>query len=176
MRAENAVQKEQILALTHRVAWFEKQLFGRKSEKQIEDNPYQQTLLGDLPEPPPAEGEKVEITYQRGKAKKQRPDDCVNDSGLRFSDQVPVQVMTLTPPELNGPEADQYEIIGTKTTYRLAQQPASYVVLKYERPVLKRKGSDTPLNTPAPFNVLDSSIADVSFLVTAHLAASFTPK
>lgn len=158
LRTENA-------ALKHRVEWFEKQLFGRKSEKQIEQNPHQHALLGDLPEPPPVEGERVTITYERGKAKKQRPDDCVNDSGLRFNDQVPVEVISILPPELKGAQAKQFEIIGTKYTYRLAQRPASYVVLKYERPVIKRKDSETPLTTPAPFNVLDNSVADVSFLV-----------
>jgi transposase len=56
-------------------------------------------------------------------------------------------------------------VIGIKTTHRLAQQPASYVVQEYRRPVLKRKGEDKPLPSPAPANVLDKSIADASFLV-----------
>ena len=78
---------------------------------------------------------------------------------------VPVEIIEHLPPELTGPQADQYDILGTKTTYRLAQRAASYVVLKVERPVFRRKGSDKPVTTPAPFNVLDSSLADVSLLV-----------
>lgn len=151
--------------MRNRVHWFEKQLFGQKSEKRPIDNPQQISLLGEPASPTPVEGEKQTITYQRGKAKKQRPDDCVNDSGLRFNDQVPVEVIQTTPPELTGPDADQYEVIATKTVYRLAQRPASYVVLQYERPVLKRKGQDKPEPSPAPANVLDHSIADVSLLV-----------
>lgn len=153
------------MALRNRVQWFEKQLFGQKSEKRHIDNPQQISLLGEPPSPTPSEGEKETITYQRGKAKKQRPDGCVNDSGLRFNDQVPVELIQVTPPELTGPDADQYEVIATKTVYRLAQRPASYVVLQYERPVLKRKGQDKPEPSPAPTNVLDQSIADVSLLV-----------
>lgn len=76
-----------------------------------------------------------------------------------------MQVIELPAPELQGEDADQYEIIGIKSTYRLAQRPASYVILQYDRPVLKRKGSEQPLPSPAPFNVLDKSLADVSFLV-----------
>jgi len=53
---------------------------------------------------------------------------------------VPVEVIEHMPPELTGPEADQYEVIGSKTTYRLAQRASSYVVLKVERPVFRRKG------------------------------------
>lgn len=153
------------MALRNRVQWFEKQLFGQKSEKRHIDNPQQISLLGKPAKPTPAEGEKQTITYQRGTAKKQRPGDCVNDTGLRFNDEVPVEVIRTTPPELTGPEADQYEVIATKTVYRLAQRPASYVVLQYERPVLKRKGQDKPEPSPAPANVLDHSMADVSLLV-----------
>ncbi|MDG4869011.1 transposase, partial [Guyparkeria sp. 1SP6A2] len=86
------------------------------------------------------------------------------DTGLRFTADVPVEVVEHLPPELTGPEADQYEVIGSKTTFRLAQRASSYVVLKCERPVFRRKGSDKPITTPAPFNVLDNSLADVSLL------------
>ncbi|MBU5201648.1 transposase, partial [Vibrio cholerae] len=41
---------------------------------------------------------------------------------------------------------------------------SSYVVLQVERPVFRRKGSDKPVTTPAPSNVLDNSLADVSLL------------
>ena len=34
---------------------------------------------------------------------------------------------------------DAFEVIGEKTTYRLAQRPGSYVVLEYVRPVFKRR-------------------------------------
>lgn len=163
---ENARLREENAQLKRQVDWFNKQLFGQKSERRLsEANPHQPSLLGAATEAAPAEGETITVTYKRGKAPKQRDEDCVNDSGLRFGPDVPVQVIEQTPSELTGPEADQYEVIGTKTTHRLAQQPASYVVQEYRRPVLKRKGEDKPLPSPAPANVLDKSIADVSFLV-----------
>ena len=40
--------------------------------------------------------------------------------GLRFGPEVPVKTITLDAPELTGPDADQYEIIGYKTSHRLA--------------------------------------------------------
>ncbi|WP_207951783.1 IS66 family transposase [Pseudomaricurvus alcaniphilus] len=163
--AEVAALHEEIATLKQRVAWFEKQLFGQKSEKRPVDNPHQASLLGEPSEPASPEGESITVTYQRGKGQKQRADDCVNDSGLRFNDDVPVEVIEVTPAELSGADADQYDIIGTKSTFRLAQRPASYVVLRYDRPVIKRKNSEQPLPCPAPFNVLDRSIADVSLLV-----------
>lgn len=165
VRRENAQLKERLMALETQVAWFKKQLFGPKSEKRPVENPQQFSLLSEAAPPTPAEGEMRTITYQRGTACKTRSEECVNEAGLRFTSDVPVKVIQSTLPELTGPEADQYEIIGTKTTYRLAQRPASYVILQYERPVIKRKASETPMPSPAPLNVLDRSVADVSFLV-----------
>jgi len=169
LREQLAVQAEAIRQLTHQLDWFKKQLFGPKSEKQIYDIPEQDNLFrpdeAPLPEKPAEEEKRTIKAYQRGTGKKQRDDDCLNDTGLRFTADVPVEVIEQLPPELTGPDADQYDIIGTKTTYRLAQRASSYVVLKLERPVFRRKGVDNkPVTTPAPFNVLDNSLADVSLL------------
>ncbi len=84
---------------------------------------------------------------------------------LRFSDEVPVEVINITPPELIGYNADQYKIIDTKITRKLAKLPASYVVLEYHLPVIKKIDSDNVRTTRMPDQVLDSSIADVSLLV-----------
>jgi transposase len=155
---------EQIQSLKHRIEWFEKQLFGRKSEKRVIENPDQLDLLGEPVKTLAAPEDNVTITYQRGKAKKQQPEDCATDAGLRFNDNVPVEVIEVTAPELDGPEADQYEVIDTRITHKLAQRPASYVVLQYETPVLKRKGEQTLITTPMPDQVFENSIADVSVL------------
>jgi transposase len=158
---------EENAQLKRQLAWFKQQLFGSKSEKRVIDNPAQPQLTGLLgePVPPLPPGEKQKITYERGKGKKQRDDDCVTDSGLRFGPEVPVKTITLDSPELSGPDADQYEVIGYKTSHRLAQHHSAFEVLCYQRAVLKRKDSGKITTTPAAFNVLENSIADVSFLV-----------
>ncbi len=169
LRAAVEQKEERIQALEHQLNWFKRQLFGEKSEKRdMTDNPYQQTiadLLKELPEiPKQPDGDKQTISYQRGKAKKNALDGSPDDSGLRFDDSVPVEEIILSAPELEGPDADDYEIISHKVTYRLAERPGSQVVLKYTRPVLKKKSSQRLVTTPAPANVLDKSFADVSFL------------
>lgn len=66
---ENARLREENTALKNRLTWLEKQIFGQKSEKRLaEANPHQPSLLGAATEPAPAEGEKVTVTYERGKA------------------------------------------------------------------------------------------------------------
>lgn len=160
--------REQLQVMQRQLDWFQKQLFGPKSEKQVYDLPEQQNLLqpdqAPVPEISSGDEQRTARAYQRGTGKKQRDDDCLNDTGLRFTADVPVEVVEHLPPELAGPDADQYDIIGTKTTYRLAQRTSSYVVLQVERPVFRRKDADKPKTTPAAFNVLDSSLADVSLL------------
>ena len=157
--------REERDALQHQLDWFKRQLFGRKSEKRLLDNPDQLDLgklLGDSQppaQPPPTE----KITYTRRKGK-QRSDDCVTDAGLRFDERVPIESIELSAPQLQGPGADQYEIIDYKVTLRLAQRPGSYVVLEYRRPVIRDKRQATLLEVPAPGSVLDGSLADVSFL------------
>jgi transposase len=67
-------------------------------------------------------------------------------------------------PELEGPEADDYEVIREERTYRLAQRPASYVVLEYVTPVVKHRASQTLISPAAPPSVFPGTMADVSFV------------
>lgn len=98
-------------SLQHQLDWFKKQLFGPKSERQVYDLAEQSELFqatDTSTAPAPKEEEKRSVrSYQRGTAKKQRDDDCLNATGLRFTADVPVQVVQNLPPELTGPNADQ---------------------------------------------------------------------
>ena len=165
----NADLEVKVKSLEQQLLWFKRQLFGEKSEKfDMTDNPYQVTIadvLNTLPELPTTEPEEKQIiTYQRGKAKKNKLEGSPDDSGLRFDESVPVEEINMASPELDGPDADNYEIIDYKNTYRLAKRPESYVVLKYIRAILKEKSSLKIITPAAPDNVLDKSFADVSFL------------
>lgn len=159
--------QQQIHAITQQLDWFKRQLFGQKSEKRDFAEVPQQVNMAELfgkTAAAPAESPKETITYQRGKALKNRLENAQEDTGLRFDDSVPVKEIQVVPAELKGANKDHYEIVGTKTTCRLAQKPASYVVLKYVHPVIKEKTSQALISTSAPANVLDKSIADVSLL------------
>ncbi len=160
-REKVVVLQRKVASLEQQLDWFKRQLFGRKSEKRlIEDTPEQPLLDGlVVGVAPPAKDEKETITYTRGK---RRGEDCASEVGLRFDDSVPVETIECAVPELSGPNADEYEIISEKVTYRLAQRPSHYVVLKYVRPVLKHRPSETLSCPPAPAGLWDGSMADVS--------------
>jgi transposase len=164
---QNLSQRDQqIQILEQQLDWFKRQLFGSKSEKRLHA-PAEQMDIADLLSMPAVESapaeEKVRVSYLRGK-RKQRDEDCATDKGLRFDGRVPVKTIHINAPELSGPDADQYEVIDYKISYRLGQQPSSYVVLKYSRPVLKKIASQTLITTPAPASVFEGSMADVSVL------------
>lgn len=152
--------------LKRQVAWFKRQIWGRKSEKRIFGSDAKQLSLAedlskeDAP-PPPKETVKE---YQR-KRRKAPLEGSPDDTGLRFDSSVPVQEIDVPNPELEGLSADDYELIEEKCTYRLAQRPGSYVVLKYQRKVVKIKERGELSTPPAPAAVLEKSYADVSLLV-----------
>ncbi len=163
LRSENDALREELELLKQQLAWFKRQLFGRKSEKRLVGKASHSGLLFDaLPEAEEAVPTE-QISYTRRKGAKDRG-DAVTDSGLRFNDDVPVEVVYVKDPEVEAIPEEHREVIDEKVTRRLAQRPGSYVVLEYRRPVVKDKRNDQLHTTPTPPNVLEGSLADVSFL------------
>jgi hypothetical protein len=70
---------------------------------------------------------------------KQKNSQYINDTCMRFTDEVPQTVIDVPCPELACENADNYEVIGTKETYRLDQQVGSYHILVYRQKVLKKE-------------------------------------
>jgi transposase len=153
-------------ALKHQLEWFRRQLFGQKSEKRVVSPDPTQMYLGELPIPdtqPDVPGKTVAGHTRRAS----RTDfaQSKDESALFFDEtRVPVETITLANPEAEGLTADQFEVIGEKVSHRLAQRPGSYVILKYVRPVIKRRDTQAIHCPAAPAGVIDGSRADVSFV------------
>jgi transposase len=146
--------------LSRQLEWLKRQLFGRKSERRPMDPEGRQLCLGELPaEDSPAP--EPQVTVAEHQRRRNQPDKA-DEGGLRFDESVPVEEIRLGPPA-----GEDGEVVTEKVTYRLAQRPASYVVLKYIRSVVKRPDG-TLSCPPAPAAVLGKSLADVSLL--ANLA------
>ena len=165
MTQELAALRQQVASLQRQLDWYQRQLFGRKSEKHLHPCPEQLSLFERPVVGAPAAVETTEVAaHQR---RKQPLAGSPDDSGLRFDEtKVPVKTIHLVPDELKGEQAGDYDVIRHEVTYRLAQRPASFVVLKYLRPVLKHRPSQRLQTTAAPANVLEKSVADVSWLAT----------
>ena len=153
---------QQLLArneeLTRQLEWFKRQLFGAKSERRFLDPEGRQLALSEWPQAPAGPG--TEIPVAEHHRRRVRSEEPAGDDPVRFDASVPVEEIRFPHPPLD----DAHEIVSEKTTFRLAQRPASYVVLKYIRPVVKRKADGTLTCPPAPPAVLGKSVADVSWL------------
>ena len=156
--------EEDNLVLKQQVDWFKRQLFGRKSEKQLLDALGAQGSLFATDKNTPVIDKPTDIKAHKRQSNKQFNGDEVNDTGLRFDASVPTKVIDIPAPELQGEDSDNYEIIGYKETNRLAQQPGSYTILIYRRPIVRHKREQTIKTPPAPSNVLEGCYADVSLI------------
>lgn len=158
----------ELASAKHQIDWFKRQIFGQKSERRIVDGSDGQMSLGeDLDAEqgviPPAPTERAVAAHTR-RPKTKKPD--TGDDSIPFFDEtrVPVEVIELAAPEADGLAPEDFEIISHKESYRLAQRPGSYVVLKYRRPVIKLKATQGIVCPGAPVGVIEGSRADVSFI------------
>jgi transposase len=157
----------EIERLKAQLEWFKRQIFGAKSEQRPASAEQIALFAAQLAALQGEAAPKIQVpAHER---QKRRSGEEVNDTGLRFGPEVPVREILLSCPQLQGPEADRYEIIDHKVSLRLARQPGSHVVLKYLRPVVRRKqasaqGEQALITVPAPLGVLDHAQVDVSFL------------
>lgn len=157
---------EKIAALERQLEWFRRQIFGQKSERCAPEADPKQLYLGEV----------LPVAAERGAERKSiaahtrrllaKDGAAQQDEELPFFDEtkVPVQTLTLLHEDVKGLSPEQYEVIGEKVTYRIAQRPGAYHVLKIRRPVIKLKASAKIVTVPAPAGVLESSRADVSFM------------
>ena len=135
--AELLAAQQQLIArnaeLKRQIEWFTKQLFGSRSERRFVDPDGRQLSLGEWRQPDkPGKEITVAEHHRRSRRTARAPH---SDGDLRFDESVPVKEIRLPAPEIDA----EHEVISEKVTHRLAQRPASYVLLRYIRPVVKRK-------------------------------------
>jgi transposase len=158
LAASTKAQSAEIAELRRQLDWFKRQLFGSTSERRSIDPDGRQLSLGEWVQPR-VPGPEVTVAEHRRRGRSQQRDEKPEAEQLRFDDRVPVEEIRIDPPELD----DGDEIVSEKVTYRLAQKPASYVVIKTIRPVVKRKDGSLAF-APAPATVFGKSVADVSLI------------
>ena len=153
--------------LREKIAWFERQIFGPRTEKRIHPEPdTRQLYLGEQfkPEPMLEFPKETVKEHVRKRVSKHVLAGNVNDSGLRFGQNVPVKDIEIKNPEIEGLKPEEYEIINEKVNCYLAQNPSSYVVVRVKRKVIKLKKEEKIVCPKGLDQVFDRSMADVSFL------------
>ena len=116
-------------------------MFGSKRERFAPTPDLMQMHLGEVfpvAEPVPEERQVVPAHTRRVA----KTDLANTEESVPFFDgsRVPVETILVIDAEIKALGVDAYAVIGEKVSYRLAQRPGSYVVLKYVRPLIKRSG------------------------------------
>lgn len=153
--------------LEQQLRWFKNQLFGMKSERRIGlgDDSSQLCLGETLGANTDTAQEHVQVSTVRSHPRRiVHQADESDPSGLRFDDSVPVKTIVVPNKAIEGLCEDAYHEVTEKISYRLAQEPASYVVLRIVRKVVKRKDTQEIACPPVPPSVIEKSYADVSLL------------
>jgi transposase len=155
-----------VQTLQHQLEWFKRQLFGQKSERMRVLPDAQQLSLGDVISATPTVSEPPQRKVAAHTRRARQRDAIGEAESVPFFDEarVPIETIELPNLQVQGLDPAQFERIGQKISYRLAQRPGSYVVLKYVRPLMKRLDTQVLSCPPAPRGVLDGSRADVSFI------------
>ncbi len=163
-------QEREIIRLRRQVAWFQRQIFGQKSERRMPEPEGVQGTLGEafdvVPDDvAPAKTTRIAAHERAPQNKNKHLIDGKDDAALFFDEsKVPVEAIAVFNDEVAGLDPVDFEVIGEKVSYRLAQRPGSYVILKYVRPIIKLRAAQTLSCPPAPVSVLDGCRADVSFI------------
>jgi len=129
-------KEREIIRLRRQVAWFQRQIFGQKSERRMPEPEGVQGTLGEafdvVPDDvAPAKKTKVAEHERAPKDKNKNLIDGNNDAALFFDEsKVPVEVIAVANDEAAGLDPADFEVIGEKVSYRLTQRPGSYVILK----------------------------------------------
>ncbi len=157
-------QAETITSLQQQLDWFRRQIFGAKSERFAPEPDPTQMHLGEVL-PVPAQPPEQRRTIPAHTRRVAKGDLANTGETVPFFDEsrVPVESIILIDAATKQLDPDQFDVIDEKVSYRLAQRPGSYVVLKYVRPVIKRRDTQTIHCPAAPAGILEGSRADVSF-------------
>jgi len=135
LKQENQQLKDKVLYLEEQLSWFQKQIFGKKSEKEIKDlseNEIELPLFGfDNPE---TKEEVSEVTVPAHIRKKNRNK---GQDKISYPDNLPVEsiVLDLSEKEKVCPETNEPLLkIGEEKSQKLAYRPGQYFIKEIIRP------------------------------------------
>ncbi len=147
--------------LRSQLEWLKPQVFGSKSERRV-PLPEEQLTLGQMNAETPASIPTLPVrSHQRQRA--QTP-VATGESGVRFDPSVPVKVIEVPNPELDGLPPESYTTIREVVTERLVQKPSSFEVNHPAFPEPRLPDSDGACSDPST----QQSIPSPSIMTCPH--------
>lgn len=163
--------QSKIAELQQQVTWFQKQTFGKKSERRVDDvfptTKTQLPLFSGSTTPTPAAVTPITVVAEhvRKKSNKVTAPDNAGQSGLRFGPEVRVEVISVLNPAIAGLAESEYEVVETRVVERLCQEKSGYFIKQYTTQVVKILSTGKLKAAAFPEPVIDSRYADISLLV-----------
>lgn len=153
--------QDQVTLLKEQVAWFQRQIFGQRSEKIISQNDSQLLLDIELPDPPKP--------VQKPVAAHERNSSSTKSKKITFPKDLPVEttIIDLNEEQKKCPETGQPLVkIGEDVTQKLAHRPGSYYIKEIVRPkyAMPKGVEEKIITADLPDSVLPKCKADESLL------------
>lgn len=164
LQNENAELRQNIIYLEEQLAWFKRQIFGKKSERITSDlNSQQIEFAGFEISAPDKEQTQIVPAHQRRKPRRNGQDAITLDPSL------PVKTTIIDIPEeekICKETGISLVKIGEETTHKLAHEPGSYYIKEIIRPKYAhpQKPESGILTAQLPDSLLPRCQADESLL------------
>lgn len=164
-RNEKIIQLDnKIHELEEQLAWFKRQIFGKRSERVVSDLNVQQLIFEGFENLSAKEEEKTSVPpYERKKANRDGKDK------ITLPDDLPVKttILDISEDEKVCQETGQALVqIGVEVSHKLAHEPGSYYIKETIRPKYAhpQKEENGILTAPLPDSLLPKCRADESLL------------
>lgn len=160
--------EKEIVSLKEQLAWFHRNLFGKRSEKVVESTPYSPPTFFDLmglPEIESNEKESVKTQQIPAHIRKIHKED--KSTKITFPEDLPVEriIIDLKEEEKICPETKKSLIkIGEEVTQKLAKKPESFFIKEIIRPKYASPKGEAISIASLPESLLTRCKADESFL------------
>ena len=156
---------QKIHELEEQLAWFKRQIFGKRSERIVlKSNNQQQMLFSDLEKEPNKNEQTQAVPAHKRRKPKRNGQDAIS-----FSSDLPVQIVLLDIPEekkICSETGKPLVKIGEEVTHKLAHEPGSYYIKRIIRPKYARpqQPEDGILTAQLPDSIISRCRADESLL------------
>ncbi|MEI6243379.1 MAG: IS66 family transposase [Chlamydiota bacterium] len=162
LQKELVLRDQKISYLEEQLAWFKRQIFGKRSEKVIENS--EQLLFDAFELPEQDKEEKRTIPAHERRTPKQKGQETIT-----LSPDLPVEIIVLDIPEEKKfcKETGKPLVkIGEEKSQRLAHKPGSYYIKEIIRPKYAnpQKPEEGILTAELPDSIISKCRADDSFL------------
>jgi transposase len=163
LQTENSELQAKINRLEEQLDWFRRQIFGKRSEKFVDQGQQLSLDIFGTLEPAPEKGKKPVAAHERGKRKNNGKDT------ITLPDNLPVErrVYDLSEDEKICSETGEPLVkIGEEVTRKLAHKPGSYFIKEIVRPkyALPKNSEEGIRTAPLPDSLLNRCQADESLL------------